>query len=416
MSLKTVLGGALFAVALASASHAQTIPTEIKIGHLHAGSGTYASISMPVYMGLKLWVDRTNAAGGVVFGAAGDKRVPLKLIDYDDQSSPATAATLYNQLITQDHVDVLVSDSGSVLTSVAVPIAREHKQFLFDATGTGAAFFTADNPYIALMADPVSSIWPKYIVDFIVADAVKAGIKKVAILYSTNDFTGTQATAVRNFIKAANAGIEIVYDQGVPTATSNYTTILSNIANVNPDAVIALGFPGNDIAFLRNLQDSGSKFRMVFAIYPGLETEELVKTVGAAGLDGVFTYVTSAVVPYKPEVGMTVTEFHDAWNHAYPGSEVHFGFNSIAGYMTGLVIERTLATTKSLDQMALHDAVFGLSGKLKTLDGTFELDKTGAQIGELTPIGQIKAVGKDIEMTVVYPPEFANGKPVFAKP
>ncbi len=390
---------------------------EIKIGHLYAGSGTFASISMPVDLGLKLWVDRTNAEGGAMVGAYG-KRIPLKLIDYDDQSNTATAATLYNQLITQDKVDILVADSGSVLTSVAVPIAREHKQFLFDPTGTGAAFFTKDNPYIALLADPVSNVWPKYIVDFLAADAVPAGIKKVALLYSTNDFTGTQANAVRGFIKAANKGIEIVYDQGVPTTTSNYTTILSNIEAANPDAVIALGYPGNDIAFLRNLQDSGSKFRMLFNIYPGLETDELLHTVGAAGLDGGFTYVTSVALEYKPEVGMSLEEFRNAWHRAYPNTSVAFGWNSIAGYQTGLVLERTLATAKSLDQMALREAVFGLSGKLKTLNGSFELNDEGAQIGELTPIGQVHAEpdGKSIKITVVYPPDVATGKPEFGKP
>ncbi|WP_204279892.1 hypothetical protein, partial [Serratia marcescens] len=71
------------------------------------------------------------------------------------QSNTATASTLYNQLITQDKVDLLVADSGSVLTAPAVAIARDHKMFLFDQTGTGASFFSKDNPYIALMADPV---------------------------------------------------------------------------------------------------------------------------------------------------------------------------------------------------------------------------------------------------------------------
>jgi branched-chain amino acid transport system substrate-binding protein len=137
-------------------------PAEIKIGMLYASSGPYASISMPVFDAFKLWVDQVNAAGGTEVKAFG-KKIPIKLIAYDDQSSTATAATLYNQLITQDHVDLLVADSGSVLTSVAVPIAKEHKQFLFDVSGTGAAFFTDDNPYIALMADPVSTIWPHYI-------------------------------------------------------------------------------------------------------------------------------------------------------------------------------------------------------------------------------------------------------------
>ena len=56
--------------------------------------------------------------------------------------APGTAATLTNQLITQDKVDLLMSDSGSVLTAVSVPIAREHKMLLLDTTGTGAPFFT----------------------------------------------------------------------------------------------------------------------------------------------------------------------------------------------------------------------------------------------------------------------------------
>src|ERR1700685_140090 len=115
---------------------------------------------MPVYDGLKLWVDQKNADGSVLVKAF-NKKIPIRLIDYDDQSSTATAATLYNQLITQDKVDILLADSGSVLTSVAVPIARDHKMLLFNPTGTGANFFTPDNPYIVLMSDPVSSIWPK---------------------------------------------------------------------------------------------------------------------------------------------------------------------------------------------------------------------------------------------------------------
>lgn len=394
-------------------ANAENPPAEIKIGHLHAASGAFASISMPVYLGLKLWIDQANAEGGAMVKPFG-KKIPLKLISYDDQSNPATAATLLNQLITQDKVDILISDSGSVLTAVAVPIARENKMFLFDATGTGAAFFSKDNPYIALIADPVSSIWPKYIVDFLADDGVKAGIKRVAILYSTNDFTGTQANAVRGFIKESKSGLEIVYDQGVPTNTSNYTVLINNIAAAKPDAVIALGFPGNDIAFLRNLQDSGDSFRFLFAIYPGLETDALVKNVGVSGLKGVFTYVSAADIEYPAEVGMNLPQFKAAWYKAYPDGKVHFGYNSTAGYLVGIVVGQALAGTESMAQLDLRKAVFALSGKLKTLMGTFELDDTGAQIGEITPIGQVTPDGKGgVKLEIVYPHDVATGKPVF---
>jgi branched-chain amino acid transport system substrate-binding protein len=63
-----------------------------------------------------------------------------------------------------------------------------------------------------------------------------------------------------------------------------------------------------------------------------------------------------------------------------------------------------------MDQESLRTAVFGLSGKLKTLDGTFALDEHGAQIGEITPLGQISADGKGVKLTVVYPHDLATGK------
>ena len=391
-------------------------PAEIKIGHLHAGSGPFASISMPVYYGLKLWVDQANAQGGAMAKPFG-KKIKLRLISYDDQSNPGTAATLVNQLITQDKVDLLVSDSGSVLTAVAVPIAREHKMFLFDPTGTGAAFFGKDNPYIALLADPVSSIWPRYIWEYLLSDGARAGLKRVALLYATNDFTGTQANAIRAHLKASGSPVQIVYDQGVPTATSNYSVLISNIAAADPDAVIELGYPGNDIAFLRNLQDSGTKFKWLFTLYPGIETDELLKNVGAPAMNAVFTYVTSLSIAYKPEVGMSAAAFRAAWDKTYPAGGVAFGWNSIAGYTSGLVIGQALANTESMAQPALRRAVFGLSGKLKTLDGTFELNPEGAQTGEITPLGQVVAEPNGgVRIIVVYPPDVATGKPVASTP
>jgi branched-chain amino acid transport system substrate-binding protein len=413
MLSRRLLLASLPSLALADQAFAQTAPVEIKIGTLRASSGPFASISMPVFTSFKMWVDQKNAEGGV-FVKPFNKKIPIKLIAYDDQSSTATAATLYNQLITQDKVDLLVSDSGSVLTSVAVPIAKEHKQFLFDVSGTGGTFFTKDNPYIALMADPVSTIWPKYIADFLNSTGVQEGIKTVALLYATNDFTTTQANAVRGFIKVAGK-LNIVYDQGVPTTTSNYTVLINNIANTSPDAVIHMGYAGNDIAFFRNLQDSGQKFRFTFGIYPGEEQEELTKNVGVGGLTNVFSYVPPSAYNYQPNFGPTLEQFREQWEKAKPPG-VEFGANAVYGTMTGLVIERTLATTESLDQMAIRKAVFGLSGNLKTLDGTFTLNDMGAQVGEITPLGQLQPDGKGgLKLVVVYPPDLVNGKPIFGK-
>jgi branched-chain amino acid transport system substrate-binding protein len=414
--IRTSLAALAAVATLAGPAFAADAPAEIKIGTLYASSGRYASISMPVYSALKLWADQKNADGGV-YVKAFDKKLPVKLVSYDDQSNTATAATLYNQLITQDKVDLLVADSGSVLTAPAVAIARDHKTFLFDQTGTGASFFSKDNPYIALMADPVSTVWPKPVADFITHDGPALGIKKIAILYSTNEFTGTQANAFRKFVKDSGAPIEIVYDQGVPTETTNYTVIINNISNADPDAVITFGYAPNDIAFLRNVQDVGTNFKMLFAIYPGLETELLEKNVGAKGLEHIWTYVPPSELDYPVNFGMTMKDYKAAWEKSYSDGKIEFGFNAIAGYTTALVIEKTLSVAASLDQMELRKAVFSLSGQLKTLDGTFALDEMGGQVGELTPLGQLTLDDNGhIKFVSIYPHETATGKPVYPAP
>src|SRR5271156_4146739 len=410
--------GAALAVGmmLAAPAFAADAPAEIKIGTLYASAGRFASISMPVYSALKLWADQKNADGGV-YVKAFDKKIPVKLVAYDDQSNTATAATLYNQLVTQDKVDLLASDSGSVLTAPAATIARDREMFLFDQTGTGASFFFKDNPYIALMADPVSTIWPKPVADFITKDGPALGIKKIAILYATNEFTGTQANAFRKFVKESGAPIEIVYDQGVPTETTNYTVIINNINNTQPDAVIHFGYAPNDIAFLRNVQDVGIKFKMLFAIYAGIETELLEKNVGEKGLEHILTYVPPSDLEYPVNFGMNLPTHRAAWEKAYPDGKVEFGFNAVAGHTTGLVMEKTLSVATSLDQLELRRANFSLSGQLKTLDGTYALDDIGGQIGELTPLGQLELNEHGhVKFVSIYPHETATGKPVYPRP
>ena len=385
----------MFAAFLASATtlsaQAADAPAEIKLGTLYASSGRYASISMPVHYGLKLWIDQKNADGGV-YVKAFDKKIPLKLIAYDDQSSTATAATLYNQLITQDKVDILIADSGSVLTSVAVPIARDHKMLLIDQTGTGAAFFTPDNPYIVLMADPVSSIWPKPLTDFLTHDGPGLGIKRIAMLYATNDFTGTQANSIRKFITELNSGLEFVFDQGVPTETSNYTVLLNNIRASNPDAVLHLGYASNDIAFLRNVQDSGIKFKFLFSIYPGVETELLEKNVGGKALNYVFTYVTSMDLAYKAEFGMSLKEYSDAWHKKYrrlPGRvrlQFHRRLHHRPGAGKGAHRRRQPRSDSNCARRSLRCRA--ISRRWTAPSSSMP---PAAQIGELTPIGQFVA-------------------------
>ncbi len=388
-------------------SFAAKPPKVITIGTLYASSGSFATSSTSQYRGLKFWVSQVNKEGGV-FVKAFNKKIPVKLVAYDDQGQTGTAGMLYNQLITRDRVNMLVADFGSVLTSVAVPLAKVHKVLLFDPTGTAAKFFTPDNQFVVLCSLPTSGQWPYALADFL----IQKKIPRIAIIYSSNDFNQSQAVTLHD--RLVKAGINPVYYQAVPTSTSNYSVLLHGIEATKPDAVIEFGFVPNDIAFLEGLQSSGLKFKMVFTIFPGQQLQLIQKNVGPKALYYTYTYPTPPLLKYNDvNFGPTLDSFEQAYKET--GKKVDFLV--VAGYNTGLIIEKTLDAAKSFDQLEFRKALAGFSGKVKTLDGEFKIDASGAQVGEMLPVAQFVPQGADgLDMHIVYPANLKTGNEIYPAP
>ena len=306
-----------------------------------------------------------------------------------------------------------------MLTAPAATIARDRKMFLFDQTGTGASFFSKDNPYIALMADPVSTVWPKPVADFITHDGPALGIKKIAILYATNEFTGTQANAFRKFVKDSGAPIDIVYDQGVPTETTNYTVIINNIAAHQSRCGDSFGLRAErHCVSCATCRTSAPISKCCSASMPVLRPSCWKRTSAPRASSTSSPMCRRRSWNITSISAMDMKSYRAAWEKAYPDGKVEFGFNAVAGYTTGLVMEKTLAVATSLDQLELRRANFSLSNELKTLDGTYALDEMGGQIGELTPLGQLELDDKNpekVKFISIYPHETATGKPVYIR-
>ncbi|MHB1666913.1 MAG: amino acid ABC transporter substrate-binding protein [Thiomonas sp.] len=403
---KRAAAGMAMSVA-AVAAHAAAAPSVIKIGTLYASSGAFAVASQGQYEGLQYWVDAVNKDGGL-FVKAYDKKIPVKIIAYDDQSSTSTATTLYNQLITQDKVDVLVADFGSVLTSVAVPLAAEHHMLLIDPTGSGANFFTKPTNYLADVSIPSSQVWPVPLAKYL----LQQKIKRIAIVYDANDFDASQATTMKDVL--AKGGVTPVYYHGVSTSESNYTVLLHTIAASNPDAVLEFGYPPNDIAFLKALSQSGLHFPMTFTIFPGQLLSLLTKNVGAKGLAYTYTYPTPPLVKYdKVSYGQNTLQFVDAFTAAKKKAP---NFLDAAGYNTGLIIQHMLDMAPKFTQLDFHQALMDMSGKTTTLLGEFKINANGAQLGQPFPVAQLVPEADSMKVVVVYPQDKATGKAVYPAP
>lgn len=381
----------------------------VTVGTLYAGSGDYAESSIPEINGFKFWMNQVNAQGGVYVQGL-HKKLHVKLVSYNDQSDPTTAGTLYNQLLTKDKVNIFMADFGSVLTAPAVTLAKDYHMVLFDPTGTGATFFqSGPNPYLALTSLPSSGVWPKPLVRFLVSEH----IRKVAIIYCANDFDQSQANTIAAGLKAA--GDAPVYFQAIPTTTSDYGTLIQAVKAKQPGAVIELGYPNNDIAFLNDLRSSAVHFPMVLTAFPPQLPALFVKDVGAAGLNYTFGYGVPPVLKINSvSFGMGFNQFSTAFTKA-SGAPVNF--LNVAGYNTGLIMQAALAHAKSLSQADIRAGLSAISGHLTTLTGQFVLNNAGAQLGDLLPIAQyVPASGGAAGFKIVYPSNQAAAQPIYPAP
>ncbi|MCL6092174.1 MAG: ABC transporter substrate-binding protein [Actinobacteria bacterium] len=400
-------------VAGASSTRETASTNVITVGTLYAGTGAFATSSLPEYNGLKFWASQVNAQGGM-YVAPLKKKVKVKIVAYNDQSDPATATTLYNQLLDQNKVDVFVADFGSVLTAPAITLAKNKKHLLFDVTGSGTSFFSSGaNPYVVLTSLPVSAVWPKPVALLI----EKLKIKRVAILYCVNDFDQAQAQAIKGFL--AKSGIKLVYYQGVPTTQTDYSTLVRSIQATNPDAVLELGYPNNDIAFFKDLQSTGTHFKFVLTPFPGQLPDLFAQDVGPKTLAWTYTYAVPPIMKLNNvNIGMTFTKFASTFTKGKPSQ---LNFLDVAGYNAGLVVQAAFAHATSMSQAGIRAGVTAVNGKLKTLEGTLRWDNTGAQVGELLPIAQVVPSAKGLSFKIVYPatPEqksLVNGTPKYPAP
>ena len=115
----------------------------------------------------------------------------------------------------------------------------------------------------------------------------------------------------------------------------------------------------------------------------------------------------------KVNYGMPMSEFEKIYTQT---TKRPVDFLTVAGYNAGLIIQKTLATSKEFNQLSFRNAINTFSGKLFTLNGLFKINNEGAQIGEFLPVGQFQPTKTGLVLHVVYPQNIATGKPIYPAP
>ncbi|MBS0509500.1 MAG: ABC transporter substrate-binding protein [Proteobacteria bacterium] len=327
---------ALLACAL-GAAQAQGVYT---IGEINSYKAQPAFLE-PYKKGMELAVAQVNATGGI-----GGKK--LELITRDDNGNPADAVRAAEELITREHVDVLM---GSFLSHVGLALtdfALQKKRFFLAAEPlTDKIVWSQGNRYTFRLRP---STYMQ--VAMLVPEAAAMKKKRWALVYPNYEYGQSAVATFKQLLKAAQPDVEFVAEQATPLGKVDAGSVVQALQDARPEAIFNVLFAADLAKFVREGNTRGLfEGRGVVSLLTG-EPEYLDPLKGETPLGWVVTgYPWYAI--FTPD--------HDAFASAYRKRFKDYPrAGSVVGYTAIQSIAAGLKKAGSADTEKLIAAFRGL--------------------------------------------------------
>ena len=369
--------------------------TEILVGAVIQATGKFSGEGKENHNGMLLWVDDVNAKGGIFVKDIG-KRLPVKLMTYDDRSDTSTCVKLYERLITVDKVDLLLPPWGSANHFAVTAVTEKHKFPLVMGSAAAEQIFARGFKYLFETAPlTVTNVAP--FSDYL--GTVKDQIKTTAILYENHLFP----LAIKDSLEKAlrKAGFDIAMMEQYPLGCTDFSSVLTKVRALNPDALFLLNIMPSSIYATKQMIELGIKPKFYMVNIGPTYSKEFIYGIGD---------FTEGIC----ETGYWISDLN------YKGAK-EFGkkyldrFEKIAipdgawPYMAGQILEQAIEKAGTLDHEKIKNILH--SEEFYCIGGPFKYDEKGVNIKQKGFMTQVQGRKR----VIVWPPELANAKVVFPK-
>jgi len=379
-------GATAAALALAAGGANAQADKPLRIGFSMARTGMLANATPSQLNTYELWREQVNARGGMNVG--GTKR-KVEFVTYDDQSKPEQAVRIYEKLITDDKVDLLLAPWG---TPFHIAIAPVLERFKFPMVGNTAASVALRQVKPGYIWFPTSAIPDRMGVE-LTAMLKQQGVKSVAVLSNVLPFT----KEIKNFVEPElkKAGIEIKVSTEYPPDIKDMTATLTQVKQANVDAVLALAYPGDSVLYAKQAKELGLNQAFQF-IAIGPSDAFFPKAVGGPSAEGVVT-----VAHWSPRAEWKGSQaFYDAYVAKFKEDPDYL--NSALAWVSLEILETAVAKN-GLDKEKIRATVS--NDTFDTINGKVKFD--GVQ-NSITPTAFVQyQKGK---LQIVWPASIATGK------
>ena len=381
-------------------SGSQSTGDPIVIGTALSQTGQLSKEGALTKQGYDLWLDWIRQRGSITVNGV---RHPVQLVYEDDQSKSDQSAILIQKLITTEHAQFLLGPYGSAATATDAVVAEKNGIPMVEANGAAQAIFSKGYQYTFGVLSPAD----KYLTGVLdMAGTLTPRPATVAMLAADDSFSQEVAQAV---VDAAPAkGMRVVFNEKYPNGSTDLSGLLSRVKGQNPDIILNSGHLAEAIAInkaAKDLQvDAG-----IFAYSVGPSTPDFIKALGP---DANYVYDGSQWTPqvkYTPDLYLSVSAYTQAYETKYatPDPPDYHVAESTAAC---LALERAIENAGSLDPGKVRAALATLD--VTTFFGRLKFDARGVNTFKPMVVEQIQ---NGVHYTV-YPPDVANGKPVYPTP
>jgi branched-chain amino acid transport system substrate-binding protein len=381
----------------------------IKIGYSMALTGGLAPNGKSALLAQKIWEEDVNAKGGLLGR-------PVKLIFYDDKSSPAEVPAIYTKLLDIDKVDLIVGPYATALIAPAMPIVIQRKKTFIGLLGLAVnTEFNYPNYFVMIPSGPdAKPAFTKGFFDIAMAQNPKP--QTVAIVSADQEFSRNAADGARE--NAKKHGLKIVYDKNYPPSTNDFAPIVRAIQATNPDIVNVNSYPPDSVGMVRAVNEIGFKPKMIGGGMVGLQATAIKTQLGPL-LNGWTNYDFWLPVPKMDFPGVADLMKKYQAKAAAEGVDPLGYYMAPWGYAQMQLLQQAVEATKSLDDAKLGDYLRANTFKTVVGDVKFGAQGEWAQSRVLqvqfqnvkgNDVGQFKDISTQV---VVSPAEYESGKVIY---
>lgn len=349
--------GSLSLLALSVPALAQQAP--LQIGASLSLSGALAQSGEMMKRGYGLWEKDVNARGGLLGRQ-------VKLVLYDDQSDSGTSARLYEKLITEDKVDLLLGPYGSAAAFAASAVTEKHKFPILLPAAASDAIFARGFKYAFQLQARVSGVFDSLLGEI----ASKNKLTTVAILHSPDIYPKAVGNAAA--AHAEKYGRKVVLREEFPLNSKDLSSVVLKLRAAKPDIIVVGAQLPDSILLMRQLREAQYQPKAI-AITPGAVKDDFGQSLGkdAEGVMGDYLWEPVSITPESKA-------FSEMWRQAYKQEP---DYHSAISWIAGQILEAAVKRAGSLEADKIRAAY--LATEMKTmLPGVFKLDpETGGQLG-----------------------------------